>query len=407
MPVSPVLIRHRSESYRVSLEESAVPKQSLMLEREKDVFETIFAEKKYRNKILTSQDVEDIRTRLNPQRTKTFFDRMKFRFMAAVGLDKFESEVQDSLELLQKIKENKSLKDIPTIFIMNEQGDTALHLAIKHSNLECVKQLLNKMTLEQINIPDYEGRLPIHLAVFHGQTEIVQILLNKMSCEQLFIKDNQGQMAIDYAMGVRSRHIRAAIQNKAGFDLLSFTMPNQAMQKVLSALLKKEVVMSAEDDSASIVGSFKTVSQADIYQLFERFVLDGVTEKEAFEIQQQFLKDPDLLIPCLLASLGILIPKNWRTDAQVTGPASMRSIAAARLKLSEIGSKRFFLWKHYLYRVLSEEDVRIAGELLRGQVSPQAKTLVKKSSHRWSLEEATRMIKYILTLEDDALNPGP
>lgn len=91
----------------------------------------------------------------------------------------------------------------------------------------------------------------------------------------------------------------------------------------------------------------------------------------------------------------------------MTGPASMRSIAAARLKLSEIGSKRFFLWKHYLYRVLSEEDVRIAGELLRGQVSPQAKTLVKKSSHRWSLEEATRMIKYILTLEDDALNPGP
>ncbi|MEI6790531.1 MAG: ankyrin repeat domain-containing protein, partial [Myxococcaceae bacterium] len=245
MLVSPAAQRDRSESYRVFLEESAVPKQSLMPEREKDVFETIFTEEKYRNKILTSQDVEDIRTRLNPERTKTFFDRMKSRFMAAVGLDKFESEVQDSLELLQKIKENKSLKDIPTIFIVNEQGDTALHLAIKRSNLECVKQLLNKMTLEQINVPDREGRLPIHLAVFHCQIEIVQILLNKMSCEQLFIKDNQGQIAVDYAMGVRSRHIRAAIQNKAGFDLLSFTMPNQAMQKVLSALLKKEVVMSA------------------------------------------------------------------------------------------------------------------------------------------------------------------
>ncbi|KAG5120806.1 hypothetical protein JHK84_039146 [Glycine max] len=96
---------------------------------------------------------------------------------------------------------------------LNDRGDTALHVAVSQWSLETVKELVKRMSPEDMLIPNLDGMLPVHLAALYGRNIMVQILssqkvLDKMDSkhiELLFLMTIRFNM-FDLAMRLFEKH---------------------------------------------------------------------------------------------------------------------------------------------------------------------------------------------------------
>ncbi|KAG4962055.1 hypothetical protein JHK86_038923 [Glycine max] len=96
---------------------------------------------------------------------------------------------------------------------LNDRGDTALHVAVSQWSLETVKELVQRMSPEDMLIPNLDGMLPVHLAALYGRNIMVQILssqkvLDKMDSkhiELLFLMTIRFNM-FDLAMRLFEKH---------------------------------------------------------------------------------------------------------------------------------------------------------------------------------------------------------
>lgn len=84
----------------------------------------------------------------------------------------------------------------------NQQGATALHIAVDNEKQKSFKFLIDKF--QDVNIKDNEGMTALHYAVLIENDEMIQILLEKGADPN--ITDNSGQTVYDLAQ-VKQREI--------------------------------------------------------------------------------------------------------------------------------------------------------------------------------------------------------
>jgi len=68
---------------------------------------------------------------------------------------------------------------------LNDRGDTALHVAVSQWSLETVKELVQRMSPEDMLIPNLDGMLPVHLAALYGRNIMVQILSSQKVLDKM------------------------------------------------------------------------------------------------------------------------------------------------------------------------------------------------------------------------------
>ncbi|XP_054718499.1 serine/threonine-protein phosphatase 6 regulatory ankyrin repeat subunit A-like [Uloborus diversus] len=73
----------------------------------------------------------------------------------------------------------KSLLNIPEILVNerdNVQGCTPLHLAVEYGHSDSAESLLNHPDID-VNVKDQLGQTPLHVAAYHGNLQLVEMLL--------------------------------------------------------------------------------------------------------------------------------------------------------------------------------------------------------------------------------------
>jgi len=78
----------------------------------------------------------------------------------------------------QDWKEVTSLLNNENINTQNREGETPLHIASRHGNLDTVKVLVSRKECE-LNILDERGNTPLHLACYKKALSIVKLLLEQ------------------------------------------------------------------------------------------------------------------------------------------------------------------------------------------------------------------------------------
>lgn len=80
--------------------------------------------------------------------------------------------------------------------MIDERGNTALHLAIKSNNLGRIYSLLEKLTDEEISVPNNKKRTPLHLACIMDKLNIVRAVLPRTMSNAIMLQDNRGFTAL-------------------------------------------------------------------------------------------------------------------------------------------------------------------------------------------------------------------
>ena len=97
------------------------------------------------------------------------------------------------------------IKACTSLNCVNEEGQTALHLAIINKNLSMVKALLKKKA--NVNIQDAQRKTALHYeAIAHSET-IISLLLEKGA--YIGLKDQQGRTALHYVSKCQNEHAEA------------------------------------------------------------------------------------------------------------------------------------------------------------------------------------------------------
>ncbi|RZB67332.1 hypothetical protein D0Y65_037622, partial [Glycine soja] len=91
----------------------------------------------------------------------------------------------EGLELKSIIDKCADIVRIP----LNDRGDTALHEAVSERSDETVKELVKRMSPEDMLIPNLDGMLPVHLAVLYGRNQIVKILSSQEVLDKMKLED--------------------------------------------------------------------------------------------------------------------------------------------------------------------------------------------------------------------------
>ncbi|XP_068976565.1 tonsoku-like protein isoform X2 [Bombus flavifrons] len=85
------------------------------------------------------------------------------------------SDVEAELKVRENIKNRKRTRKTSVAIKRNEKGETQLHVACIHGNVETVEKLLESGHLT--NVRDHFGWTPLHEAANHGHVEIAKLLL--------------------------------------------------------------------------------------------------------------------------------------------------------------------------------------------------------------------------------------
>ena len=119
----------------------------------------------------------------------------------------------DSKTPLHLVIEKRNLTNLtellgykPSLDVKDSFGDTALHYAVFMEDLEIVKEIVSAIKLEQLeelmNLSNNEGCTALHLAVYLGNIPLAEYLLNE-GCDY-FAQDQSGQTMLHYAVRISS-----------------------------------------------------------------------------------------------------------------------------------------------------------------------------------------------------------
>lgn len=97
------------------------------------------------------------------------------------------AESGDHVRMTKILEANKN-----SVFLRNEQGQTALHLVVKDCYVVCCKQLIKANA--DLDAQDNVGQTPLHLAIIHGSLDIIDTLLE--SGASPMVCDNEGMNAL-------------------------------------------------------------------------------------------------------------------------------------------------------------------------------------------------------------------
>lgn len=125
------------------------------------------------------------------------------------------------------------------VYIQDNEGRTALHVAVQKGNYDIVQRLAFGSTA--INIRDNEGQTAFHLAVGDESMDIIQRLIPRSNVN---IQDNEGRTALHLAMVNRSIGIiqyllhNGAKVNKKDVDGWILCLAGESGRKVTEDILK-------------------------------------------------------------------------------------------------------------------------------------------------------------------------
>jgi ankyrin repeat protein len=110
--------------------------------------------------------------------------------------------------------------------IPNNDGNTALHLAIKSKNTSLIKEMLQHTSKLKINIVDKEGNTPLMLAAEAGNIDIVKLLLEAKAN----LRNHNGESAYTIAISANDQKMA---------DLISPHKKRKKIQTIDQEILKK------------------------------------------------------------------------------------------------------------------------------------------------------------------------
>ena len=120
---------------------------------------------------------------------------------------------------LLKIAINKEPRD--------EEGQTPLHVAAKHGQLEAIQYLASVTNF----VPkDKEGLFPLHVAVKHGQLDAIQYLALKKSDVELKTYNNQSPQDLAFLYNPsKAEQIVQAMAIRAGICKFTYIRKNHEL----------------------------------------------------------------------------------------------------------------------------------------------------------------------------------
>ncbi|CAD8139697.1 unnamed protein product [Paramecium pentaurelia] len=166
----------------------------------------------------------------------------------------------------------------------NEQGLTALNIAIKNNNLEFVKFLINQPTFNiQLSLRDQDGKTPIHHVVLpldFGSYENLEMLKILMKIFDYNLTDNNGLTPLDYALifdaqvmkeellANNAHHTRSLRQQRMATSVIATALwPDHEVdfeEDALKFLEKKSIQIEAEIDNKQIVDKQAKIAKGDL-----------------------------------------------------------------------------------------------------------------------------------------------
>jgi cytohesin len=105
-------------------------------------------------------------------------------------------EVFDAAESGNLNKVKKLINEGIGVNARNEDGETLLHLAARHTNIELAELLINSGA--EVDIRDKSGATSLHESAWFGQKSFLQFLISKGA--DINATDNNGYTPLDYAV---------------------------------------------------------------------------------------------------------------------------------------------------------------------------------------------------------------
>eukprot|EP01006_Ploeotia_vitrea_P051550 TRINITY_DN67577_c8_g1_i11.p1 TRINITY_DN67577_c8_g1~~TRINITY_DN67577_c8_g1_i11.p1 ORF type:complete len:1276 (+),score=127.69 TRINITY_DN67577_c8_g1_i11:575-3829(+) len=153
-----------------------------------------------------------------------------------------EALLKKHTELHQARHDNVNLK----INHLNDNGDTALHLAVTGRFESIVKALIAHPGIN-LSAPDAQDCTPLHAALIKNSISIAQQFVDVSSKLDLNRQDNLGLTPLMYAIGIRNDDIalkllragaRHDLQDKEGLDALHYAL-QQRMPVIVDNIVKR------------------------------------------------------------------------------------------------------------------------------------------------------------------------
>lgn len=171
------------------------------LKNQYDIFKKVNQKQLF--KAIQKDDEDAMNVILEQQPTFVFNKNTERRTLLHKAMKKGHLTIANAI--LSKIPEGKLKK-----FLMakDKKGNTALHLAAKQGDVQCIKMLLEKSSVHIENFlfqKNNSGLTPLHIAAKYGNADVVNELLNSLSDDEekkekyLTTLDDDGQMAVHYA----------------------------------------------------------------------------------------------------------------------------------------------------------------------------------------------------------------
>jgi cytohesin len=118
----------------------------------------------------------------------------------------------------------------------NNWGETPLHLASAHNNVDTVEMLLNHGA--DPDAGDNEGKVPLHLAALRGHAEVVRCLLGEGSvCDPTVVDQGDARPSVTFTRK------RADVTRCSDYGQLPLDIAIRAKQDEVVYLLKKAAAM--------------------------------------------------------------------------------------------------------------------------------------------------------------------
>lgn len=292
--------------------------------------------------------------------------------------------------------------------IQDKNGQTPLHWAAYGDRIEPIMLLLPLVDPELLIVQDNLGRTPLVLAADRKNHCAVQLFIHAMSSEQILISDKLRYTVINYLQINRQNKLIDAVLKKPNAKLLLAVRPHRLMPADAALLLGLEFVHRTSDNSATLVNAVrqnlesKQVAEEVFTELMQRYVFDLLSSNQREYLEGQFLTDLSLKIIYLMTCMGVLVPQRDKY------PEPLKILQY--IKYHHVPSKNSLaeIWEGYPgisipepidpERRLTEEDVRVAGTLLRGGEASTALSILRESG-QWTLAQAERLLNHIVNLD--------
>lgn len=120
------------------------------------------------------------------------------------------------------------------VSLVNKDGNTPVHLVARDDNVRMCKLLMKYAQLD-LTVMNKMGKTPLHLACANEKANVAAILINKMSIEQMNILDHQGRTALhecaENLSGVLARYLIRHGADENAQDIRGNTVLHLATEK--------------------------------------------------------------------------------------------------------------------------------------------------------------------------------